>query len=119
MLIWHKELWLIDHGAALYFHHSWYNWQEQATRPFMQVKDHVLLHKATELDTVDAQFREVLTRECISSIVNLIPDEWLTGEESFESPQQYRDAYIQFLTTRIANSAIFIKEAQHAREALI
>jgi hypothetical protein len=48
MLTWHKELWLIDHGAALYFHHSWHNWEEQAKKPFIQVKDHVLLSQATQ-----------------------------------------------------------------------
>src|SRR5215218_3913258 len=61
MLMWHKELWLIDHGASLYFHHSWDNWEEQARRPFVQVKDHVLLPWATELDAVDATYRTVLT----------------------------------------------------------
>src|SRR5580698_11611167 len=55
MLTWHKELWLIDHGAALYFHHSWDNWKEQAVRPFLQVKDHVLLSRATELELVDEE----------------------------------------------------------------
>jgi hypothetical protein len=119
MLIWHKELWLIDHGAALYFHHSWHNWQEQAMRPFVQVKDHVLLHKAVELDAVDDEFRKILTEERIHAIVNLVPDEWLTGEASFESADQYKEAYIRFLMSRIANSVIFVNEAQHARETLI
>src|SRR6476661_1896310 len=54
MLMWHKELWLIDHGASLYFHHSWQNFEEQARRPFTQVKDHVLLPQASELDKIDA-----------------------------------------------------------------
>src|SRR6201996_3317236 len=49
MLVWNKELWLIDHGASLFFHHSWDNWQQQALRPFTQVKDHVLLSKAAVL----------------------------------------------------------------------
>ncbi len=119
MLIWHKELWLIDHGASLYFHHSWQNWEEQAVKPFVLIKDHVLLSKATELDVVDAEFTEILTREQISSIVSLIPDEWLRDETTFETAQQYRDAYITFLEKRIAYSKIFVKEAQHAREALI
>ena len=60
MLVWHKELWLIDHGAALYFHHSWHNWEEQAKRPFLQVKDHVLLNSATELSLVDQELRSVI-----------------------------------------------------------
>jgi hypothetical protein len=118
MLIWHKELWLIDHGAALYFHHSWDNWEEQAKRPFVQIKDHVLLAKASELDVVDEEFRSILTTERITEIVNLIPDEWLI-EAPFETTKQHKDAYIQFLTTRIASSAVFINEAQHARETLI
>jgi hypothetical protein len=119
MLTWHKELWLIDHGAALYFHHSWHNWREQALRPFVQVKDHVLLQRATELDLVDAEFRAILTEDRIRAIVSLIPDGWLTGESSFNSPQEYRDAYASFLLTRIQHSEIFVKEAQHAAETLI
>jgi hypothetical protein len=117
MLIWHKELWLIDHGAALYFHHSWHNWEEQAKKPFLLIKDHVLLSQATELDEVNAAFKAILTEERIRSIVNIVPAEWLTGE--FESTEEHREAYIQFLITRIANSNIFVKEAQHARENFI
>jgi hypothetical protein len=117
MLVWHKELWLIDHGAALYFHHSWHNWIEQAKKPFLQVKDHVLLQQATELDIVDDEFKEILTEEVILSIANLIPDEWLTGE--FDTVEEHRAAYAQFLITRLANSDIFVKEAQHAAENTI
>lgn len=112
MLVWHKELWLIDHGASLYFHHSWHNWLEQAKKPFLQVKDHVLLKQATELDEVNAEFKAILTEEVILGTVNLIPDEWLTGE--FPTVAEHRAAYAQFLLTRLANSDIFVKEAQHA-----
>ncbi|WP_221391786.1 HipA family kinase [Dyadobacter sp. NIV53] len=118
MLIWHKELWLIDHGAALYFHHSWQNWEEQARRPFVQVKDHVLLSKASELDLVDLEFKAILDTEGINSIVGLIPDEWLVAS-SDESSDELRQVYAQFLLTRIASSEIFLKEAKHARETLI
>ena len=117
MLIWHKELWLIDHGAALYFHHSWHNWEEQAKKPFLLVKDHVLLSQATELNEVDAAFKAILTEERIRAIVGIVPDEWLTGE--FDTTEEHREAYIQFLLIRIANSNIFVKEAQHARENFI
>jgi hypothetical protein len=119
MLTWHKELWLIDHGASLYFHHSWNNWLEQAMRPFVQVKDHVLLPQATELDAVDAEFHTILTPERILPIVALIPDEWLTGEILFTSPEEHRQAYAQFLLTRIQHSEIFVKEAQNAAGTLI
>ncbi|WP_374756330.1 HipA family kinase [Dyadobacter psychrotolerans] len=118
MLMWHKELWLIDHGASLYFHHSWQNWEEQAKRPFVQVKDHVLLSTASELDVVDAEFRSVLTEENILAVVSLIPDEWLISN-SDESPQQLRQVYANFLTTRLSVSNIFVIEAQNARKALI
>jgi hypothetical protein len=119
MLTWHKELWLIDHGAALYFHHSWHNWREQAKRPFLQVSDHVLLPLANQLETVDAVFRAILTPDRIRSIVALVPDEWLMGDEIFETADEYREAYAEFLITRIEYSEIFIKEAQHAAGILI
>ncbi|MFD0794917.1 HipA family kinase [Mucilaginibacter litoreus] len=118
MLIWHQELWLIDHGAALYFHHSMDNWEEQAIRPFVQIKDHVLLKRAAELDNIDADFKAILTTELIEAIVAIIPDDWLT-DRSFETADDQRKVYTRFLNTRIANSAIFVKEAQNARQALI
>lgn len=117
MLIWHKELWLIDHGASLYFHHSWQNWREKAIQPFTLIKDHVLLKQATELAQVDEEFQVLLSKEVIRSIVNLIPDEWLSGV--FETIAEHRQAYAEFLELRIANSAIFVNEAQDARKGLI
>jgi hypothetical protein len=119
MLIWHKELWLIDHGASLYFHHSWQNWEKQATKPFILIKEHVLLQKATEMEAADAEFRNILTAENIRSIVSLIPDEWLTDEKTFNTKQEYRDAYAVFLEKRVAQSDIFVNEAQNARKAII
>lgn len=115
MLTWNKELWLIDHGASLYFHHSWDNWKERAVRPFLQVKDHVLVSRASELAAVDEEFKAILTPGAIRTIVSLIPDEWIKGEW-LEEPDEVRAVYAQFLETRIAASAIFIKEAQNARE---
>ena len=119
MLWWHKELWLIDHGACLYFHHNWQNAKVQATRPFTLIKDHVLLPLATELEKIDTTFRAVLTKERIRTIVDLIPDEWLAIESFFESTDQHRQAYIHFLETRLAHSNIFVKEAQHAAKSII
>ena len=116
MLMFHKELWLIDHGAALYFHHSWDNWKEQAVRPFVQVKDHVLLPFASRLEEVDAEFRIRLTPEKITEIVGLIPDDWLAKWSLDISAHDIRQVYIQFLQTRLTHSHIFLKEAQHARK---
>lgn len=119
MLTWNKELWLIDHGACLYFHHLWQNWQEQAVRPFQMIKDHVLLPQASELDKVAGEFHSVLTPAKINSIVALVPDDWLTTGVFSESPDEVRYIYAQFLITRMNNSSIFTKEAQHARSSFI
>lgn len=119
MLIWHKELWLIDHGAAFYFHHASPNIAKEGTRAFPMVKDHVLLPWASELEGVDKAFRSILTKERIQAIAALIPDEWLSEDSAFGSANEQRLAYGEFLETRVAASAIFVKEAQHARETLI
>lgn len=119
MLTWHNELWLIDHGASLYFHHSWNNWLEQAKKPFMQVKDHVLLSRATMLQQADEELKAMLIADKINAIVNLVPDQWLLADSPFDSVQMHRQAYIDFLVTRVAHSEIFIKQAQHAAEPVI
>ena len=125
MLIWNKELWLIDHGASLYFHHSWgllSSVTEQAQRPFVQVKDHVLLPWASRLPEVDTAFRALLTPERIDAVVELVPDEWLVnypGATASEDPAAIRKVYKEFLATRVAHSAVFLNEALHARQAFI
>ncbi len=119
MLIWHKELWLIDHGAALYFHHSWENWEPQSRRPFAAVKDHVLLPLASQLEAVDQEFRALLDAPLIRSIVSLIPDEWLADESSDLPADERRRVYTQFLENRIATSETLVREAQNARKAII
>ena len=119
MLIWHKELWLIDHGACLYFHHSWNNWEKHAKSPFTLIKDHVLLPEASLLQETNLEFKSILSTEVIRSIVNLIPDAWLQWEETQEEPEAIREVYFQFLSTRLDHSEIFITEAQNARATLI
>lgn len=115
MLIWHKELWLIDHGACLYFHHSWNNWEQHAKSPFALIKDHVLLPQATLLKEVDAEYKALLTPEILVDIVNTIPEEWLQWEDTDETPEALRNVYLQFLQTRLNNSEIFVNQAQNAR----
>lgn len=119
MLIWHKELWLIDHGATLYFHHSWVNWEKYAVSSFTQIKDHVLLPNASQLDEADVEFKKILTPEKIGEIVNLIPDEWLNWGDETETTDDIKNIYLQFLIERLNNSQIFVKEAQDARKTLI
>lgn len=115
MLIWHKELWLIDHGACLYFHHSWSNWEQSAKSPFKLIKDHVLLPQASEVRTIDAEFKALLTPEILKHIVNTIPDEWLEWEDLELTPDAIRTVYFNFLNTRLAHSEIFVNEIEHAR----
>lgn len=119
MLSWNKQLWLIDHGAALYFHHSWEQWQEQAIKPFAQVKDHVLLPWAKDLERTDALFSENLTPELIEAIVGLIPDDWLNNDPAEASPDERRRVYAEFLNLRVQSSAIFVKAAIDAGKELI
>lgn len=117
MLIWHKELWLIDHGAALYFHHNDSDYSAYVDRPFVQVKDHVMLRRAGVLKEADRQMKSLLTPSAIAALVNLIPDDWLDpGSASFDAQ---RDAYADFLVSRLAVSGIFVNAAEDARNALI
>jgi hypothetical protein len=120
MLMWRNELWLIDHGASLYFHHNWQSWQEQTEKPFIQIKDHVLLPHATKLAEVDAQFKALLTPEVIHSITALIPDSWIPEDNMHEdSRNAVRNVYAEFLTRRINSSHNFVKQAQDARQTLV
>jgi hypothetical protein len=119
MLVWNKELWLIDHGASLYFHHAWDNWKQQASKPFAQVKDHVLLPYATRLREVDEAFHNLLTPEKIRAVVHLIPDDWLIGWSLDISARDIKEVYTQFLTIRLTQSQNFINAAQHARQSLV
>jgi len=119
MLMWHKELWLIDHGATLYFHHTWINWEKSALSPFPLIKDHVLLPFADKLEEVNTEIKQVLTPEVIRDIVNMIPDEWAANSEEGLSVYEIREVYYQFLVRRLENSDNFLNEALNARKILI
>ncbi|WP_060873701.1 HipA family kinase [Myroides odoratus] len=115
MLIWHKELWLIDHGASFYFHHSFTNWEKSALTPFTLIKDHVLLGKASQLDEVNEAFTRILTDEVLQDIVQQIPVDWLIWEESALNPEEIRAVYYQFLQLRRDHAALFVNEAKKVR----
>lgn len=119
MLIWRKDLWLIDHGASLYFHHSFSDPEGHAKSPFALIKDHVLLPQASLIEETDLEFKALLTEKKIRSIVDLLPDEWLQWEGLEQSPEEIREVYNKFFLTRLDNSGIFIKQANDARQALI
>ncbi len=119
ILIWHKNLWLIDHGAALYFHHNWADYIAQSRSPFKQIKQHVLLPFASALPEADAMLRDRITPTLIEEIVNLVPDAWLADEPNFASLAEHRAAYIAYLLNRLAAAHIFVEEALHARSQLV
>ena len=113
LLWWHKEVWVIDHGASLYFHHSWTGW-ETRKRPFPRIKDHVLLPAASKLEEASVQCRQMLANELVKSILGQIPDDWL-DDHAFDGPAAQRDAYYTFLTHRINDADFFVEEANYAR----
>jgi hypothetical protein len=117
MLMWHRRLWLIDHGAALYFHHAWTSRDQHARSPFPLIKDHVLLKLADRIEEVDADMRVRLTAEKMAGIVELIPEDWLADDAGFAGKSEQRDAYLNYFTTRLASSQVFVQEAIHARAA--
>lgn len=119
MLMWHKELWLIDHGSCLYFQYTWEGWEKKATSPFLYIKEHVLLPQATQMDEADRICRELITEDKIREIVQLIPDEWLIWESEDQTPDQLRNVYFTFLSKRLNYSNQFIQTAKDAAEKLI
>ncbi|MDE7402051.1 MAG: aminotransferase class I and II [Muribaculaceae bacterium] len=118
MMNWHGELWLIDHGASLYFHHSWRNVEEAANDPFPFIKTHVLLPYATRLKEADKLMRQAITPRTLSKIVDMIPEEWLNEEDSDISADERRETYRRFLIKRLENSAIFTEQAIKEHEKL-
>lgn len=119
MMNWHGELWLIDHGASLYFHHSWRDVEEALRDPFPFIKSHVLLPRASRLEEADKLMRQAITPRTLNQIVDLIPEEWLIEEGSDITPEQRRETYRRFLTGRLAESRIFTTKAIEEREKLL
>jgi hypothetical protein len=115
ILIWQEELWLIDHGSALYFHYNWNGYMKRSHTPFSRIKDHTLLPFASDLDGADTALRSRLTPEVIQHIVGLIPGGWLDGEPGFADQAEHRQAYAAYLLSRLEASHLFVEEAKHAR----
>lgn len=114
MLMWHKKLWLIDHGASLIFHYDWANAAKKAKQAFPLIKDHVLLKFAKDLSKADAQMKAKITESEISRIIKMIPDDWCDEESTFKNSDELRNAYGAFFTERLNSSQIFVEEAIRA-----
>jgi hypothetical protein len=119
LLSWHGQLWLIDHGAALYFHHAWLDAPDPALTPFRTVKDHVLLPWAGEIPSAGARLAARLGDGAIARAVGEVPAAWLEGEPRFGSPEEHRAAYVRHLERRLAASDVFVEEAERARALLV
>jgi hypothetical protein len=120
LLVWHRDLWLIDHGAALYFHHNWSDdTLARSTAPFVAIREHVLLRWASELRAIDDELAALLTPAALDAIVALIPDSWLGDEPRFASADAHRAAYREWLTRRLETPRAWVEEAVRARTLLV
>lgn len=115
LLVWHRRVWLIDHGAALYFQHNWPGAAEVSQSAFARIKDHVLLRFASRLREADARMVERMTPERIAGIVQEVPQAWLAGTPEFETTSRVREAYVQALVGRLQSPRAFVEEALRAR----
>ena len=119
LLMWHRKLWLIDHGAALYFHHSWTNMDQRAKDPFALVKQHVLLPFASSLETVDSVMTPAITEDAVGGIVELVPDDWMIDSAPFRTTSENRQAYVEYLLRRLEEPRYFLEEAIRARSVQV
>jgi len=119
LLLWHKSLYLIDHGAALYFHHDWKDTTISARSRFPAIRDHVLLPWAAHIDKVDNALRAKLSQAVFSRILEDVPDDWLLPEPGIDTPAGKRKAYVDYLDRRLNAASLFVEEAVRAHSALV
>lgn len=119
LLVWHRDLWLIDHGATLIFHHNWDGYEARARNAFAQVKEHVLLRWASELREADGELSALLTADALAEIVALIPESWLGDEPRFASIDEHRAAYRDYLQRRLESPREWVEDAVRARTLLV
>jgi hypothetical protein len=119
LLVWHRKLYPIDHGAALFFHHNWATREDKVASPFADIAQHILLPWASEIESAAAVARQRLTPEVLAAVVALVPDEWLSAIPDAPDPAERRAGYVDFLTRRLAASSIFEQEAIRARTRLV
>ncbi|GGM49666.1 hypothetical protein GCM10012275_20700 [Longimycelium tulufanense] len=110
MLVWHGELWLIDHGASLIFHHNWPTAEKAVRRPY-DASDHVLAPFVNDLAEVDRELRDKVTADLLTEVVGLVPADWLADEPGFVGPDAVRRAYVDHLAERATASAVWLPEA--------
>jgi hypothetical protein len=117
ILAWHRRLYLIDHGASLFIHHTWVDQEEHARRPLATIGDHVLLPYAASLDAAHARLAPHVTEALLRSIVNLVPDAWLLPHSIVGDAAAQRDAYVAYLQTRVNTPAALVDAIEGLRSA--
>ncbi|ACY98904.1 MULTISPECIES: HipA family kinase [Thermomonospora] len=113
LLVWHGRIWLIDHGASLYFHHAWAKAAELVRRPY-DIDDHVMVSYATHLAEAEAELLPQVTEELLREITALVPDLWLSGEPGFADAAAVRDAYVATLLARAADPRAWLPDPSAA-----
>jgi hypothetical protein len=108
MLIWHRELHLIDHGAALFFHHAWDDHLARARSPFSSIGKHALLPIAGDIAAADTELAPKITEAALRAILAGVPDDWLTGEATADAT---RAGYVEHLLARLEAPRPFVEEA--------
>jgi hypothetical protein len=120
LLIWQRQPWLIDHGAALYAHHDWPRVNETRTRaPFPLIRDHVLLSRADDLHQTDSTLAGLLSAERLAHVLDGVPDELLLEGGEFSTPAAARARYQRYLEDRVREPRAFVDGAIEAREKLL
>ena len=117
--MWHGALWLIDHGAALYFHHQWDGAEARSRNPFPLIKDHVLLPFATTLPAVDADMAARLGTAVIDTVIDAVPDAWLAPEPGLPDAAAVRAAYRRHFAQRLQAPRTFAEDAERAHRASV
>ena len=117
LLVWHRKLYFIDHGASLFFHHNWDTASSKSMSPFSEIEHHVLLKWASSIDEASEVAREKVKATDLEAILRLVPDEWLATEEA--TAEQRRSAYLEYLVHRLKARAIFEEEAKRAHARLL
>jgi hypothetical protein len=115
LLVWHGRLWLIDHGAALYIHHTWRDPDDHARRPFERIRDHVLLPFADSIEAADQRHAERIDRGLLVALVDALPDSWLPTDPLIGDADDQRAAYVRYLLRRLETPRAFVEEAERAR----
>jgi hypothetical protein len=115
LLVWHRRLYPIDHGASLFFHHNWQTMEEKIESPFPQIEHHILLPWASEIEQAGAVARQKLPRGLLAEIVALVPDEWLRSIPGGLTSAERRNGYLDFFTRRLGVAHIFEQEAVRVR----